>query len=136
MLNFTDKIKQFASKRNWQAEKMSESSCNIQFTFSNQPFSDMLTFVRVINQNSFIQFMLTPGAFSVSDMSRFSHDLSNMLLHRNSTSKGFWCIPEMKTPVGAKYFPSYIRIIHENSFDVNTFNEIMDDTISEFKHLN
>lgn len=133
MPNFSEKIMQFASKRKWQADPLNETICNIQFTNSK------LTFIRAISLDMQAQFVLslgTPEKYLVSDISKFRHELSNLLLYQNSIKKGFWSIFEARTPMGFTYFPGYTRIIAIQDLEMNTFNEVMDDIISEFDQIN
>ena len=133
MSDFTAKITRLASGRKWQVVVLSEITCDILFT------NDRLPCIRAIKADTKAQFILslgTPGKYLVPDMSEFRHEISNLLLYRNSIKEGFWSIFETRTPTGIKYFPGYTRVIEEQSVDSSTFNEVMNDIISEFNQIN
>lgn len=135
MAIFSEKIKELASRRKWFVETRNDTHSNIQFQFSaDDPLSSLLTFVMTKQMGDNVQFILTPGAYSVPSISRLPHDMSNSLLYRNSLKEGVWCVFEMTTPVGSKFFPGYARITTSHNL-ANTFDAVMDDIISEYDYL-
>lgn len=129
MPSFSETIKQYASKRMWQSDSIDETTCNIPFV------NNTLTYIRVAKVNSQVQFILslgTPEKYLVHDINNFRHELSNLLLYQNSIKEGFWGIFEARTHMGIMYFPGYTRIIDIKELNQKSFDEIMDDIVSEF----